>query len=900
MASETDEESEDSEAVSEEPVAKTSLDAPARIAMGQPIAVRRSDGGWLTRGMGHVAAIVDERPGMVVTVLLVITVALLHPAYQTLQNTNTNANDAFLPDADIVRVQEEIGDHFQQAAPFITVLEAKDGNILSRESLLASEAIIAELQGIEALSSKLDPNAPGRGMLTASSLVNLTLFFMGSNLQSANDSTLEMALRATFSADNPAGLGILSTDYDPNATELSAHYTMMLIQLDPQQFRPEDLAGPGNEDVNAIDQILHNRMNKEVETDGLETHGLVGWTEEFEGGAEQGLSLILVSIIIVLTILLVTVRSVLDLSLAAACIGVTFVWMAGITGVLGITINTLSYFAPLLVLALGVDYAIVLLTRQREGRMNGQSASSRIRETMTHAGSAVLLSMLTTFIAFISNVFSSIAGLRQFGSFLAIGIFGAFVAMGILLPTLQHLVSRSRERRMKALSVANGGDPSVILAGSPHDPTRVHVAEQNIFAMGARVAHERPIWVAVGTIAVLIVSVFGATQLESSFDVRDFLSDESPLLDTFTLLEEEFAGSGGAQSLRILVKGDVATVDQLSATREYLVTMREAPLVGTVPADDPALQLAARSIYHHVVAFTSDAGRVENLSVNVTLDANGVPTTDAGVEAVFDALTTAGYTTAIGPVTPDDVRGVLQWDNTTGEYQRALILIDYSGEGSAQRPLQESGEENLKIFAAAGFDAGLTGEQLVFLALSDAIVDTMGVSIIITLVLCLVILMVTLRSPLLGVLTTIPVLIVTLGLFGFMFFAGYTLNLLTVLIAAISIGVGVDFSIHITRRFLEARDDGLPIRRALDISMGTTGRALTAAALSSTLGFCVLLIADLQMFQTFGGLAAMMTALALFGAVLVLPSLLKFWASRFDSDHEAPEGLDSTLMPTSA
>ncbi|HIF90060.1 MAG TPA: hypothetical protein EYQ58_00640, partial [Candidatus Poseidoniales archaeon] len=124
-----------------------------------------------------------------------------------------------------------------------------------------------------------------------------------------------------------------------------------------------------------------------------------------------------------------------------------------------------------------------------------------------------------------------------------------------------------------------------------------------------------------------------------------------------------------------------------------------------------------------------------------------------------------------------------------------------------------------------------------------------------------------------------PILVVSLMLFGGMFYTGMSLNLLTVLIAAISIGVGVDFNIHITHRFREALDVGLNVEDAIDTAMATTGKALMAAGLSSFLGFCVLLFATLNMFRTFGLLAAMMTGLSISSAFLVLPLLLKWWAN---------------------
>lgn len=873
------------------------LEPPARVATGEDTGLVQAEGNLLNRVMARVGATIDERPGTVVLTIMLLSVLLLYPAGQTIANTNTDASDAFLPDDPMVEVSNELSKHFDSAPPMLLILEAEDGNMISRESVNHSEAFLNEIRDLAPIQGKLHSAAPGGGIITASTLINLTLQnAFGTDLQSANDSTFEQARALTFSAENPQGLGMLSKDFDPAAAEPTARYTMVLITLDPEQFRPEDLNSGGNAEVNAIEDAVHQRVHKES-TEGLDTFGLVGWTEEFEGGAIQGLGLIWISIVVVLSILYVALRSVKDLFLALLSIPFIFIWMAGLAWVFGVTVNTLSYFAPLLVLALGVDYAIVLLTRQREGRDAGLSESRTIRDTMTHAGAAVTLSMLTTFIAFMSNVTSSIGGLRSFGAFLALGILSAYVAMGIMLPALHHWASK---RWGDANGNGTGAPPTAIIAGSEHDATRIHPAELNFYARGAAQAHTRPWAVVAAVVLITGASTYGFLQLEESFSVQDFLSDDAPLLHAFELLDKQFAGSGGGQTLDILIEGEVDSPAFLNATREYLIVMRDAELVGTVDASDPALQLSANSIYHHVVAYTSDQDRADNLSANVTLDQWGVPTTTEGVREVYGILTSQGYMTQRGPVTPNDIRQVLEFSNTSTDYEWALISIEYSGEGSIQRPLQEFGTEQLAVFDEAPVEPGLTGANLIFLALSDAIVETMQWSIVLTISMCLLVLMFTLRSITLGLLTTIPVLFVTIALFGFMNVTGMTLNLLTVLIAAISIGVGVDFSIHVTHRFLEGRDDGLPVSRAINIAMGTTGRALTAAAVSSTLGFLVLLFADLNMFQTFGQLAAAMTAFSLMAAVFVLPTMLKWWATMFDTDRDLPEGLDEASIPSRA
>ncbi len=820
--------------------------------------------------MGKLGSYIEVKPLRVIAIILMLTALMLFPASTV--NTDTDASGAFLPDDPIVDISNEVHEHFSIINPFILILTADDGDILSRNSIIAISKLTEDIKNLEGIEGNLDSNSLGGGVISPATMVELTLMQMGTNLTSSNETAFNDAIRMTFTEQNPAALTFLSSDLDLSQDTPSASRTLMIITPDPKKFEGVQ-TGPGGP-LDDLDTTLFEYISLGG-SEGLETQGIVGFAQEFERGALQGLSLIPIAIAIVAGVLLFTLRSLSDLLLALFCIPLMFIWMVGLTGLFSLTINTLSYFAPLLVLALGIDYAIVLLSRQKDSAAAGMKSGDQIRTTLTHAGAAVFLSMATTFIAFLSNAASPIGGLRDFGLFLAVGIFSAFIIMGILLPTLHYFFTKKSESN-GATDLDAEFDSDI---DDYADVKTIQMYHDSIFARIAKQAHSRPRVVIPVVLILIIIAANGATQLESSFTIQDFLSDDSPVLASFELMNDEFTSTGGGQSMTVLVKGDLATPEFLNATRNYLINMNDAKLIGVVPSDDPSLVVSAKSIYHHVIIFTSNKSAMENLTgAPYALDEYGLPISVAGVNAVYAELSENGYNTIYGNVSPEVIRGVLQSDGEGG-YIRGLVIIDYTGEGSDQYLLLDSARENTSVYTDINLESGITGERLIFLALTDAIVETMSLSIIITIIMCLLVLMITLRSPSLALVTVGPILVVSLMLFGGMFYTGMSLNLLTVLIAAISIGVGVDFNIHITHRFREALDVGLNVEDAIDTAMATTGKALMAAGLSSFLGFCVLLFATLNMFRTFGLLAAMMTGLSISSAFLVLPLLLKWWAN---------------------
>ena len=128
--------------------------------------------------------------------------------------------------------------------------------------------------------------------------------------------------------------------------------------------------------------------------------------------------------------------------------------------------------------------------------------------------------------------------------------------------------------------------------------------------------------------------------------------------------------------------------------------------------------------------------------------------------------------------------------------------------------------------------------------------------------------------------TIIPVGLVVSWLYAFMHLAGYSLNFVTATIAAVSIGVGIDYSIHMTQRFRQELTRRPDPREALRQAASGTGVALAGSAASSIAGFVVLGFAPMPLFSTYGILSAAMILMAAAAALLVLPSLLVIVARR--------------------
>ena len=129
----------------------------------------------------------------------------------------------------------------------------------------------------------------------------------------------------------------------------------------------------------------------------------------------------------------------------------------------------------------------------------------------------------------------------------------------------------------------------------------------------------------------------------------------------------------------------------------------------------------------------------------------------------------------------------------------------------------------------------------------------------------------------LGVITTLPVAIVVIWVFGLMAAFGIAFGPVTATISALGIGIGIPYMIHVTHRYLEERITQDSADDAAKQTLTFTGGALAGSAITTIAGFGILMISTTIPFRQFGFVIAYTILLALLAAVAVLPSMLVLW-----------------------
>ncbi len=122
--------------------------------------------------------------------------------------------------------------------------------------------------------------------------------------------------------------------------------------------------------------------------------------------------------------------------------------------------------------------------------------------------------------------------------------------------------------------------------------------------------------------------------------------------------------------------------------------------------------------------------------------------------------------------------------------------------------------------------------------------------------------------------TTGPILVVIIWLYAMISLAGYGLNMVTVAIAAMSLGVGIDYVIHFIERYREEREEGSTPDVSIAAVGGASGLALFGSAISDIAGFMVINQSKMGFFSTFGLFCAIMIGLSLVASMVLAPAVL--------------------------
>jgi hydrophobe/amphiphile efflux-3 (HAE3) family protein len=214
------------------------------------------------------------------------------------------------------------------------------------------------------------------------------------------------------------------------------------------------------------------------------------------------------------------------------------------------------------------------------------------------------------------------------------------------------------------------------------------------------------------------------------------------------------------------------------------------------------------------------------------------------------------------------------------DFSKTIILV-YIPTGLSMEQVEEkvniiNSIASQTIIPRNGKISHLTGQDAINVEINKKLADEQTRSMIIAILLVLAALILIFKSSIFGFLTMIPVAFVLMWEPGFLVLFEIPLNVITISIAAIMIGIGIDYGVHITHRIQEERNKGMEKHRAIRISIERTGFSLVEAALTTVAGISSIFFISIAALQEFATVIILMTAFSCVAAALILPVFYGF------------------------
>lgn len=560
-------------------------------------------------------------------------------------------------------------------------------------------------------------------------------------------------------------------------------------------------------------------------------------------------------------------RALADMGLTMLVILMSIVWMNGIGVLLGPkyldvigNFNEILQILPILLIGLGVDYAIHMTSRYREEIGAGSEVITAASRATRTVGVALVLATVTTSVGFLTNVANPITAISDFGILAAVGITSAFVLMLTVVPSIRVLLDRRAERKASIAREAFGHQSERLLPKL--------MGSTSVFA-------ERYAWptIALGVVLAAL-GVYGFTELNTEFSFTDFLPEDAPALETFNTITEEFGGGFGEET-EVIIEGDVARASVHNAL--VVATANLAQTEDVVTFGDQAAAESPVSVIAQLVFPPDQGGNPETYDAEFAgfAFANGLqPDLTVASGTDVDAL----YRAALD-VAGDPMRRVIA--EADGEFRFIDVGIATQAGELGALDLRDNLQEAFAPVREAGPTTVATNQNIVSQGVARALQESQLSSLFLTIAVAGLVLVINFwfesRRPGLGIITILPVALIVLLVFGIMAARGIPFNPVTAMIANLAIGIGVPYTIHITHRYQEDRLRFASPEEAIRSTTTHTGGALAGSAFTTAAGFGILVTSTLKPFQQFGEVTFWAIVIALVGSVFFLPSLLILW-----------------------
>ncbi len=521
-----------------------------------------------------------------------------------------------------------------------------------------------------------------------------------------------------------------------------------------------------------------------------------------------------VAFVLIALILFFSFRSWSGVILPLITAVISIIWALGLMVVFGYSMSMISNNIPMILLAVGSAYAIHVINRVRT--LQNQGAPNAVQAALSYVMVPVILAAVTTAIGFVSFIFGSyLEMIRDFGIFTAVGTFAACILSIFFVPAVLSVSGQAGRQSREP------GNESSFLAQKVLLPLKdiLFKYPRRILAM----------W-----LSVIGLSLIGIFFIKRSVDIQDYFKKGNPTREAERIMIEKF---GGTKPVFLHFKGNMQDPEVLQKMMEASAYMEESP-----------------DIYTSM----SVAKLIAELNQAITGNRE-VPAEEEMVQQLWFLLD--GNEIMQRFVSEDLSEGIVISKFRSPDNRSKKEFAAYM-----RKFIDENSTEDCRI--------QITGMPFVDITMDQSLVNSQIGSISIAIVFVIIIVGLILRSLASGLYAAIPIIAAITILFGIMGLTGISLNIATVLVASVALGIGIDYSIHVISHFNQNYEQTGDLNSAIHEAIVVSGKAIIINVISVSAGFLVLVFSEMVPLQYFGILIAISMISSSFGALTLLPSIL--------------------------
>ena len=516
--------------------------------------------------------------------------------------------------------------------------------------------------------------------------------------------------------------------------------------------------------------------------------------------------------------------------------------MIGLLGLLGwkVTVISSNFIALMLILNMAMNIHLTVRYLQLKKEFPQLSKNEAVFEASKKMMLPILYTVLTTICAFLSLVFSGIKPIIDFGWMMTLGLLISFLVTFLLLPSLINLLSSNNEIGLK-------------------DTEKSFIAS----ALGS-FTKKNKILIFGSTLLIIILSVVGISKLEVENSFINYFDKKTEIYKGMKKIDDDL---GGTTPLNIILKFPTKVVDSQEQTDEFDEWEEEnetkeekSKYWFTRDKMDKIIKV------HDYLDSLPEIGKVLSFGsiLRVAEDLNNKKLQSLEIAVLYSKI-------------PEKIKKEIVSPYISVEKDEARISVRIKDSLKDLRRNDLINKINLELNTKLGLEKTeykLAGVLILFNNLLQSLFKSQILTLGIVILGIFLMFFILFRNVVISFIGIVPNFIAAFFILGIIGMLGIPLDMMTITIAAITIGIAVDNSIHYIYRFKEEFKKIKNYNKTLDRCHSTVGIAILNTSITIVFGFSILVLSNFIPTIYFGVFTGIAMLLAMISVLTLLPKLI--------------------------